>query len=75
MHNFLLLRAQIHTCHVQVRQALLSWVQKTNTEQQMAPFLRNKSAQVIVAMVQVLNLSNPKHKVYTPNSCTARYAS
>lgn len=38
---------------LQIKQSLLSWVRNTNVEQQMAPFLRNKAAQVVVAMVQV----------------------
>ena len=40
---------------LQVKQAVLSWVRNTNTEQQMVPFIRNKAAQVAVAMVQVHN--------------------
>ncbi|KAL3158478.1 hypothetical protein ABBQ38_010710 [Trebouxia sp. C0009 RCD-2024] len=35
-----------------IKQSILSWVRNTNVEQQMAPFLRNKAAQVVVAMVQ-----------------------
>ncbi|KAL0051899.1 hypothetical protein WJX82_004175 [Trebouxia sp. C0006] len=35
-----------------VKQAVLSWVRNTNVEHQMPPFLRNKVAQVIVALVQ-----------------------
>ncbi len=38
---------------MQVKQAVLSWVRNTNVEHQMPPFLRNKVAQVIVALVQV----------------------
>ena len=41
--------------YAQVKQAVLSWVRNTNTEQQMVPFIRNKAAQVAVAMVQVHN--------------------
>ena len=38
---------------LQMKQTILSWVRNTNIEQQMPPFLRNKAAQVVVAMVQV----------------------
>jgi len=38
---------------MQVKQAVLSWMRNTNVEHQMPPFLRNKVAQVIVALVQV----------------------
>ncbi len=38
---------------MQVKQAVLSWVRNTNVEHQMPPFLRNKVAQVIVALAQV----------------------
>lgn len=42
-----------YSTKLQMKQTLLSWVRNTNIEQQMPPFLRNKAAQVVVAMVQV----------------------
>ncbi len=48
---------------MQVKQAVLSWVRNTNVEHQMPPFLRNKVAQVIVALLQVSCYSTFAHSV------------
>ena len=43
---------------MQIRQSLLSWVRNTSPGQQVPPFLCNKAAQVVVAIIQVCNYAD-----------------